>query len=177
MMGQSDGFEFVCPTPGCGHRYRATPQLAGKTIQCKSCKQKVKVSAQANRVAFHATASPRASAHASGHDEGERSVPTPVPRRYGILGRRRFGRVPDRYGHAANRIRTYRRRRAGRPYGSRRHTTTASPAPSSTFDASQRPTWPATYRLTIGIYTTSKRATNAKKNRLPLPGTPGRGES
>ena len=27
----------------------------------------------------------------------------------------------------------------------------------------------------IGIYTTSKRATNAEKNLLPLPGTPGRG--
>ena len=44
-MSQSNEFHFACPTPGCGHVYRATPQLVGKLILCKECKQKVRVPA------------------------------------------------------------------------------------------------------------------------------------
>ena len=86
-MSQAGSFEFSCPTPGCGHRYRVTPDLVGKTIQCKSCKQKVKISAASNPPA--ASSTPQASrgrAIAAGTNAGStgsvsaaRATATPRP--------------------------------------------------------------------------------------------------
>ena len=38
-------FDFICTTPGCGISYRCRPDLVGKTIQCKSCGKKQRITA------------------------------------------------------------------------------------------------------------------------------------
>jgi DNA-directed RNA polymerase subunit RPC12/RpoP len=47
-MGNADHFLVRCPNGECGRAYRATADLVGKTVVCKSCGSKIRVVASAS---------------------------------------------------------------------------------------------------------------------------------